>query len=188
MHLLKAAAALGLVLTGTAWPEESMPLRPDVQIAMLLKVLTYDRSFDSKFQSGVSLGVVFSSKDPASVKAKDEVVQTISGKTLKNQPIKNVPIDYTSPGELEKALRANHVNVLYIAPGNSQSLEQLLKLSRTYFIITVTGVPDYVETKGVSVGVGVKQDKPQIYINLPSSRSEGSEFDASLLRIATVVK
>jgi hypothetical protein len=30
--------------------------------------------------------------------------------------------------------------------------------------------------------------KPDILINLPSSRSEGSEFDASLLRIATVVK
>jgi len=40
----------------------------------------------------------------------------------------------------------------------------------------------------VAVGIGVRQDKPQILINLASARSEGSEFDASLLRIATVLR
>jgi hypothetical protein len=41
----------------------------------------------------------------------------------------------------------------------------------------------------VAIGIGIKADKrPDILINLPSSRQEGSEFDASLLRIANVVK
>ena len=54
-------------------------------------------------------------------------------------------------------------------------------------ITTVTGVPDYVR-RGVAVGIGMAQNKPKVLINLPSSRSEGSDFDANLLRIATVLK
>jgi hypothetical protein len=38
------------------------------------------------------------------------------------------------------------------------------------------------------VGVGRSQERAQILINLTSSRAEGCEFDASLLRIATVLK
>ena len=61
-------------------------------------------------------------------------------------------------------------------------------MARTYAITTATGVPEFVQ-RGIAVGIGMKADKkPDILINLPSSRSEGSEFDASLLRIATVVK
>jgi hypothetical protein len=40
----------------------------------------------------------------------------------------------------------------------------------------------------VSVGIGVADNRPQILINLASTKAEGSEFDASLLRIATVLK
>jgi hypothetical protein len=50
----------------------------------------------------------------------------------------------------------------------------------------VTGVPDYVR-RGVAVGIGVVQDKPQVLINLAAARAEGSDFDASLLRIATIL-
>jgi hypothetical protein len=41
--------------------------------------------------------------------------------------------------------------------------------------------------RGVAVGIGLDQDKPQILINLASARAQGSDFDASLLRIATVL-
>jgi len=48
-------------------------------------------------------------------------------------------------------------------------------------------VPEYVQ-RGAAIGIGQKSDqKPGILVNLPRSR-EGSEFDASLLRIARIVK
>jgi hypothetical protein len=63
-----------------------------------------------------------------------------------------------------------------------------LKMSQTYAITSLTGVPEFVD-RGVAIGIGVKPDKrPDILINLLSSRKEGSDFDASLLRIARVVK
>ena len=78
-------------------------------------------------------------------------------------------------------------NMLYIAPGNARNLQKLLQMCQGQKIITTTGVPEYVE-QGVAVGIGVRQDRPEILINLRSSKSAGSEFDASLLRIARVVR
>ena len=170
---------------------EAMPFPADVQVTLLLKILTYDRSFQYKAKSGVTIGVVYVPGDPDSVRAKDAIVKTlalVSDRTIKNLPIRHLAIEYRGPAALEQAVRANRVNVFYIAPGNADSLTALMKLSRTYAITTATGVPEYVQ-RGVAIGIGIRADKkPEILINLPSSRSEGSEFDASLLRIATVVK
>jgi len=185
-------AVLCLVLTAPLKAAEAMPAAPDVQVALLLKVLTYDRSFQYKARSAVSIGVVFVPGNPDSVKAKDEVLKTLeelaSHITIKNLPIRYAAIEYRDPQSLEKAVRAGGVNVFYVAPGNGQSLTALLRLSRTYAITTATGVPDYV-AKGIAIGIGVKAgNKPDILINLAASRSEGSEFDAALLRVATLVK
>src|SRR5262249_28261537 len=102
-------------------------------------------------------------------------------------PIKYFTIEYTKPADLEAFVKSKGINLLYLAPGTARALPDLIRISQAHRITTATGVPDYVR-KGVAVGIGVRQDKPQILINLPSSKSEGSEFDASLLRIATVVQ
>jgi uncharacterized protein DUF4154 len=187
-----AALALGLLpLPVPVRAAEAMPFPADVQITLLLKILTYDRSFQYKAKSGVTIGVVYVGGDPESVKAKDAILKTlqlVSDRTIKNQPIRHVALEFTTAAALEKAVRANHINVFYIAPGNTDSLAALMKLSRTYAITTATGVPEYVQ-RGVAIGIGIKADnRPDILINLPTSRSEGSDFDASLLRIANVVK
>lgn len=183
-------SVLCLVLATPLKAAEAMPVAADIQVALLLKILTYDRSFTYKAKSGVSIGVVYVAGDPDSVRVRDEVLKTLAqleGRTIKNLPIRYAPIEYRDPVTLEKAVRTNRVNVFYVAPGNSGSLAALLKLSRTYAITTVTGVPEYV-TRGIAIGIGAKAGKPDILINLPASRNEGSEFDASLLRIATVVQ
>ena len=183
-------AALAALLCAPAAAAEAMPFSADVQITLLLKILTYDRSFTAKAKSGVTIGVVYVPSDPQSVKAKDEIVKTlqaVSDLRIKNVPIKFQPIEYRNPASLETAARSG-VNVFYIAPGNAEILDQVLKVSHRSGITTATGVPEYVQ-RGVAIGIGIKADKkPDILINLPNSRSEGSEFDASLLRIATVVK
>jgi len=185
------AGAVAALLSVPAAGAEPMPFPADVQITLLLKILTYDRAFESKAKSALTIGVVYAPADAQSVKTKDDILKTlqlVSDRTIKNVPIKFVALEYRDPASLEKAVKAAAVNVFYIAPGNSTSLDHLIRMSRRRGITTATGVPEYVQ-RGVAVGIGIKPDKkPDILINLPSSRSEGSEFDASLLRIATVVK
>jgi hypothetical protein len=169
---------------------EIMPVPAELQVPLILKILTYDRNFDSKAQTELRVGIVFVSGNPASLKAKNEiedVFRRFSDKTVRKLAIRHSAVEYVSVSQVEEAARSNQFNIFYVAPGNAGNLETLLRISQARQIITTTGVPAYVD-KGIAVGVGVEQDKPHILINLASSKAEGSEFDASLLRIAKVVR
>ncbi|HET7745738.1 MAG TPA: YfiR family protein [Vicinamibacteria bacterium] len=188
--LLALVLALGSVVPGPA-RAQAMPFPVDLQVPLLLKILTYDRSFEFKAKQAVTIAVAFDAADPSSVAAKDAMIKTleqVSGRTIKNLPIKWTAVEFKDAAGFDRAVRASRANVLYVSPGLGDHLAAILKTSRSYAVTTATGVPEFVQ-RGIAVGIGVKPgNKPDILINLPSSRSEGSEFDASLLRIATVVK
>jgi hypothetical protein len=108
-------------------------------------------------------------------------------KTVKQLPLNYFLVEYSTGANLESAVKSRKISLLYMAPGTSRAVSEVTRVARALGVTTATGVPDYVR-RGVSVGIGVRQDKPEILINLPASRLEGCEFDASLLRIATVIK
>ncbi len=169
---------------------ESMAFSAEIQVPLLLKILTYDRQLEAKAGTDLVIGIIHDPADRDSSKAADEIATTLykfAGKTVKRLPIKYFLIEYTKPADLEAFVKAKGINMLYVTPGVSRALPDIIKLSQARHLTTTTGVPDYVR-KGVAVGIGERQNKPQILINLPASKSEGSEFDASLLRIATVVQ
>lgn len=169
---------------------QGAPVPADLQVTLILKVLTYDRRLLQESTTEVNVGILYFPSNAGSVAARnavEQILQQFADKTVKGRPIRHVAIEYTTAAELQSRVVANRINVLYVAPGNSEHLESVLQVSQKNGIVTATGVPDYV-TRGVSVGIGLRQDKPHILINLTSARSEGSEFDASLLRIATVVR
>ena len=173
-----------------AGPVESIPVPADLQVPLLLKVLTFDRNFAKRGWTALHIGIVFVGSDPASSKVRSDIIEVFkrsSDKTLRNLPIDFTAVEYLSDGQIEDAIKASQINLLYIAPGNARNLAKLLQLSQSQQILTTTGVPDYVQ-RGVAVGIGVRQDRPEILINLPSSKSAGSEFDASLLRVARVTR
>jgi hypothetical protein len=189
---LRGETSSSLVVTqGVApIPSETVPMPASLQVPLLLKILTYDRNFGTRGESALSVTIVLAPGNPLSARAAaeiTEVLRTLSDKTVRNLRVEFSSVEYVSDEQISGVLQANRVNMLYIAPGNEQNLPTLLKVSRTRHAITATGVPEYVE-KGVAVGIGVRQDKPHILINLPASRAAGSEFDAGLLRIASVVR
>jgi hypothetical protein len=51
----------------------------------------------------------------------------------------------------------------------------------------LTGVPDYIYN-GISVGIDIKGEKPEILINLKSSKLEGADFSSQLLKISTIIE
>jgi YfiR/HmsC-like len=184
--VLLAGVLLSAARPGLA---EQMPVPASLQVPLILKILTYDRQFETRSGSALSIGIVYSPADADSSKATTavtDVLNRFAGKTVKNLPVKYWTIEYVSPERLESVLKEKAINVLYVSPGNDRNLAAITRLSRAGQITTATGVPDYVR-KGVAVGVGERQGKPQILINLEASKSEGIDFDAGLLRIATVV-
>ena len=188
MRLICAVLALLFAVPAAA---QTMPIPVDLQLTLLLKVISFDRSFQYKARSAIIIGVVYLPGDATSVKAKDDMVanlQRLERTTIKTLPIKYVVLEFRDVPTLDKAVKAGKVNVLYVAPGLGDQLPHLVKMARSYAITTATGVPEFVQ-RGIAVGIGMKADKKaEVLINLSSSRSEGSDFDAVLLRLATVVK
>jgi hypothetical protein len=167
-----------------------MVVAADRQVTLLLKILTYDRQLEAKAGNELVIGIVSVPRDADAAQATESVMNTLHsylGKTVKRLPLQFYTHIYSTPEKLTQWIQLKKINVLYVTPGHDGHLNDLLKVCQNLKITTTTGVPDYVY-KGVSVGIGARQAKPQILINLTSSRREGSEFDASLLRIATIIK
>jgi hypothetical protein len=87
---------------------------------------------------------------------------------------------------LAEAIKEKRVNILYVTSDGSRAIEGISTITRAKKILTLTGSVDYV-SQGISVGLGVKEKKPQIVINLPSARAEGSDFSANLLKVCKVI-
>jgi hypothetical protein len=112
-------AVLALLFAAPA-AAQTMPMPVDIQLPLFLKILTYDRSFQYKARSAITIGIIYLPGDPASVKAKDEMVanlQRLADRTIKNLPIKHVVLEFKDVASLDKAVKAAKVNVFYVAPG-----------------------------------------------------------------------
>jgi len=182
-------ALLALSLSGGPLRAEDMPLSPQLQVPLILKILTYDRHF-SRFGDDLMLGILYAPTDPQSVKAANDfsdILYQYAGKTVKGLPVGKILVEFTTPEALERSIAARNIDVLYVAPGNAKNIPAITKVSRERGVATTTGVPEYVRS-GISVGLGVSQDRPQILINQAAALAELCEFDASLLRISTPVK
>ena len=158
--------------------------------ALVAAERTYDRELAKRVGDDLKVAVLFSSADPDSVRAKDEsllILETLSSKTVKTIPIRFTSVDFTSPEALSQTVERDGIDVLYVAPGLSARIAEIVRVSQQRQIVTAAGVPGYVD-QGLAVGIGLRQDKPQILINLDASKQQGSVFDASLLRIATVAQ
>jgi hypothetical protein len=77
--------------------------------------------------------------------------------------------------------------LIYVAPLRAYDVTKISNLSKKLKILTLTGVNEYIDF-GLSITIGVKGDKPQIIINLPSAKAEGADFSSQLLKLATVIE
>ena len=188
--IIAAAVAIGTAIA-PAQAAEEMPLSPDLQVALILRAIIYDRHFEQRAGDELTIGIVYAPTDPDSVRAADSLSGALfrfKGRTVKRLPVRYFLVEYTTPEGLERSIATRELDMLYVAPGSARNIPGITKVSHSRGVTTTTGVPDYVRN-GVSLGIGVSQDnRPQIFVNLPCSRLEGIDFDASLLRIATVVK
>lgn len=186
--LLLGAAAL-LFGASRASLGADMPVPAETQVPLLLKILTYDRNLASKSGTDLVVGVVFNSANRPSAVAADKIgtaLYGMKGRTVKGRAVRWFTVEYTSLSDIESVIRSKGIGVLYLTPGLDDRVDGIMGLSRRLGVTSMTGVPEYVR-QGISVGVGYSQDRPQILINLSSARAERSDFDASLLRIATIV-
>ena len=64
----------------------------------------------------------------------------------------------------------------------------MLKVTQSEKILSCTCKAEYVTSCGVTMAVGLKDNKPKIYLNLSSAKREGADFSAKFLRVAEIVE
>lgn len=180
---------LTLAVCGARLGAADMTLPAETQIPLLLKALTYDRNLERKGGKELVVGIVHDPSNRESATATDAIATALyrfQNTTVKKLPLRFYTIEYTGAAEFERIAKAKGISVLYIAPGLDRHIASLLKVCRELGVTTITGVAEYMQ-KGVALGVGQVRDRPQVFVHLVSARSEGADFDASLLRIATII-
>ena len=65
-------------------------------------------------------------------------------------------------------------------------IDNIIDISRREKIITLTGVPEYVNM-GLAVGIDIRENRPQIVINMSAAKAEGADFSSQLLKLSKIV-
>ena len=170
---------------------ESTPeiLPEEIQVSLLLKILTYDRSMEAKAKDTLRIGVLYYPNDDQSKKNKNAIMKYLGSnkdKTINGIPFSFVEISFISGKKLGDVVTRKKIMVLYVTSDGNKGIKEISELAQTRKILTMTGRVDYVDL-GISVGLGIEDEKSQIVINLPSARAEGSDFSAKLLKLCKIV-
>lgn len=157
-------------------------------LPLMFKIFNFDRYFKSRITSNIVICVVYQKKYRASENIKNEVIETGESKfsTYLDYRVQYNFVSIDDASELESYLSKHSATVLYIAPLRAIDINEIGAIAARRKIITVTGIPDYVY-RGISVGIDIKGDKPQILINLNQSKLENADFSSQLLKLAKVI-
>lgn len=161
----------------------------DLQVALITKVLPFDRNQRFDPDGKVVIGIVYQSRFKASLdifREFSDAALELSGDRTPIVTYRPIGIDIDKQN-LEETLSKYKIQILYIAPLRATGMAEIIEVSRHKRILTITGVPEYVAA-GLSVGIGVKAGRPQILINLKAARLEHADFSSQLLKLAKIIE
>jgi len=136
---------------------------PQLQAAIIIKLLPlYNNLGNKEFRIHVvgapELAKLLEAKI-GSMAGKAKLISVTSGDTL--------------PGE---------VDVVYLG----KNLSEGTQFTQKNHVLSITGNPDMI-SKGVSLGIGIENSKPRVYLNLKASKAEGVDWDPQILKVAKMV-
>ena len=165
-----------------------MPVPIPVQWALFAKILKFDHNLAARTNDGLVVGLVYQQNSLGSRIVKDSAVEEASSLGEPGEyGVRCVEIDISDATDLGGVIVANGIDILYVTPLRAVDLQTICLPSRETQTMTLTGVPEYIES-GLSVGIGIKGSKPEIIINLEASKAEGCHLSSRLLRLARVVR
>lgn len=185
-HRMVVVSILLVVLSIVTYGQEiEVPF--NIQLSLIAKIFTFDRSLKQNDDGKLVVGILYQKSFRVSNTAKDQLLSCVAADTARRNgqaTIQWIPIEIND--HLNTILENANINVLYITPMRGMEIEPITKFSRSNHILTITGVLQYV-TRGLSVGIGAKGEKPVIYINLNAAKAEGADFNSKFLKMTHIV-
>lgn len=159
-------------------------------VALLLKVLAFDRNLKSRSGDGIRIGVIYNSSDEASLEEFDAVGTELS--KFLNIRVAGLPLTFIGLDagfdDVAKVSEQFRLNVFFVCSGNDPHLESLQKVARKRKAVTTSQVRAYIE-QGFSIGLGTSTTSAStVQINLAASIAEGAQFDINFLQLTEVLR
>jgi hypothetical protein len=180
LHCLFIAGAVALVSLPPSASSDNGSVPPDLRAKLFLTALTYDKNLEKKDDAQLDIGILYF---PDSAQSREEALsfsKTLEGfkdKKISGRSFHTTILTYDGNGGLKKKIIDEHIDVLFIARGKKQLVEEVLKVTQSEKILSCTSKAEYVTTCGVTMAVGLKDSKPKIYLNLSSAKREGADFE-----------
>ncbi len=169
-------------------PDES-PIEPELQAQLLLKVLSFDRALATRAGSELIVGVVIQRRYRPSLEAGEDMLAafaSVANRGFLDMRVRAIAVELGPKTDLEAELARLEVDVLYVTPVRALPGVTIAAVTRALRISSLTAVPQLV-SDGLAVGLGVRDDRPEILVNLEAASAEGIDFSAQLLRMARIV-
>ncbi len=164
-----------------------MPVPVDSQWLALSRALTFERGLVAS-KRPVVIGVVYQSRQRQSERAMEQFRQAVeTNPSTGGLRFELVIIDIGDGGRIQQQLASVTCDALYVTPLRAVGIDAISKVSRSLGCMTLSGVPEYVET-GLAIGVDMRGDRLQLLVNLTAARHEGAELTAGLLSLARIIE
>jgi hypothetical protein len=183
-----AIIALGFLPVHVIADNGKIPV--ELQAKLFLTALTYEKNMKEKTIRQFDIGILYFPWLPESKKEAllfSKALNSFKNKKISGRSFNVFLFTYNGDTGIKEAIAHKHVEVLFIAEGKERNLKEIIQLTRSENILSWTNKTEYVASCGVTIGVGLKENKPKIYLNLSSAKEEGADFSAKFLRIAEIV-
>ncbi len=172
-----------LATTG-AWG--AAPVPHDLQAALLVKVLDYDRSLVERVPGDLPILLVWEesrSRSRADCRAMAKALAPMEGKPVRGKRVRverwQLPSDVAG-AELERRLRG--AGAVYLCRGTTQA-KRVVRAAMSVGVLSVEADREAVE-RGAMIGFGIKENRPRLFVNIASIKTAKIRLDPRLLVIA----
>jgi hypothetical protein len=167
------------------------PVPAKNQALLLLRILAYDHNLANRTDNKkVTIVVVSKGGSSESDDAAGDIANAIRdiGKstTIANNAIQVVRIVYSDKTFDADVARARAA-ALYVSSGLGDAIGSITATTQSRKLLSFAGSQDFVAA-GISIGFALDDGKPEILVNIPSSRNEGADLDVALLRVAKIIR
>lgn len=168
MRRRKAALAILLFLVGTTWAEE-MPVPPELQAEVFKRIFSFDKALKNDI-------LIFILYPEGKSESADEIARA-----------------FRRAGTVPKIVGLNEIDnqahppaVVYLTPGIQPGIVKQFCLENS--VLSISGVPSYVEEGGVAISLGEENRRPRIIVNLKRLKAEAHELSSQVLKLARIVE
>ncbi len=175
-----------LVLSFGATPErDEAVVPPQLQAALLSRVLRYDREFASREQR-VAVLVVHRESGASEATARQLVAALRSEPALGTAAHDEVLVPFVNLESLVKAIDRHAPRVVVFAPGFADASGPIANALAGRQVLTVSSTPRGIR-EGFVLGFDLVDGKPSMLFNLASARLQKADFRAEVIKLMKVV-